>query len=227
MANAVQNVIDYHTPHPRELTLEEGEGSVRVLFPLPPQWLRVFAIVAPLVYGFAAAGAGIVFVAAMWKLTRATPWTTVDKVMGVPHVILKAILTAGIVVTAFFTAAAYQWWWFSRYGGLRRTLIASISGLTVIRPGRLRQRERTWPASEILSIELRPLWGNLNRRTPSADLYVHLRKPKLVRFRLTSKDIELPGRIAKGMASAIGCAVKIPSLSFAGEIANLKGKNEP
>ncbi len=223
MENAVQNVIDYQTPHPRALTLEEDAGAVRVIFPLQPKWVRVVMITTPAIFGISRVAVGIAFVLIIEHIIRSTP-TTPATLTEIAHLVVRVILSVGIEALVLIAWSVYQWRWNSRWGHVPQLLIANTQCLTTSRPGWWRLRERIWPASEILSIELRPLWGNLNRRTPSADLYVHLRKPKLVRFRLTSKDAELPSRIAKGIASALGCAVKIPSLSFAGEIANLKGK---
>jgi hypothetical protein len=66
-------------------------------------------------------------------------------------------------------------------------------------------RERIWAATEIASIELRPLKYNLPWTGNASLLLIKRRKGRRPHYRLSSRDPLLPNEIAKQLADALGC----------------------
>ena len=68
-------ILDYVSPsdHPRGLILKQGDGTVRVAFPVGPSWLYFTVIGLEAVAGLARAGMAIWMVLAM-RPHSLTPW---------------------------------------------------------------------------------------------------------------------------------------------------------
>ena len=139
-------------------------------------------------------------------------WTSARTMGSVPpdiarsSVRLAALVLAewGIFATCWIGIGAYTWWQFRRWGRVPRILTATPAGLKLSWLGWWRVRERHWPASEITAIEFWPVKGNLNWRRTVADLSITRRKGRRLHFRLSSREPELPEKIAIRIAGVLG-----------------------
>lgn len=198
-------ILDYVTPSSaplRRLTLDESNGSVRVVFPVFPRWIYILAIVLPILVGCVKFVGGIVVARMMWQMANGS---------GMPAAVyiplrrfaVQFLLEWSGMAPIWWALAAYQWWMYYRWGRVPRTLLANREGLTFSRLGWWRIREQKWPADQITGVEFRLIKGNLNWRRTVADLYIHLRKGRRLPFRLSSPDQELPAKIARRVARAL------------------------
>lgn len=207
----VAPILAYKSPErppPRNLTLEEADGIVRVSFTVMPTWVYVLDIAMTFTVGLIKAAGGIAITYAAWRLVyRSGPPPNPGSVALFRFWATRYLLLA--------VASAWFWWIFAAYklrryrhwGRVPRVLTASAGRLVLTRLGWWRMRERTWPADEIAGIELRRIRGNLNWKRTVADLYIRRHKGRPLRFRLSSSDSALPGQIAERIASAIGRAL--------------------
>jgi hypothetical protein len=191
------------TPPPGTLTLEESDGAARVIFVAPPTWVYMLLIVTWLTVGLVKAVAGILLARTVWQLVHRTGRLTSDQAVVVWRMVAGALTTAGISALCWWALAAYEWRMYHRWGRVPRVLTANDESLTLSRLGWWRMRQRVWPANDITAVELRPVKGNLLWKRTVADLYLFRRHGRRLRFRLSSPDPLLPGRIAQRLASAL------------------------
>ena len=206
-------ILDYapNPASPRKLTLEAGNDSVRVIFPVLPAWAYWLMIVLLIVVGLFRLTAGLVIGLAIWRTTNSLGPSDPDTLREVHRLIAKIVILWTAEALLFLGLAAYEWWKLHRWGRVPRVLTASNEGLVLSRLGWRRMRERTWPVGEISAIEFRPVKGNLNWKRTIADLYIHRRNGWRLRFRLSSSDPQLPDRIARQLALALGCPLGTPN----------------
>jgi hypothetical protein len=190
---------------PRRLTLEESEGCVRVIFAVPPKWVCIVEIVIPAVTGVAILVVGIAIVRLLWLMLNELGPPPPDLVADFRRVCVRATLCFGIPSLAYCGAAIFNWWTYRRWGRVPRVLAADNAGLALSRLAFWKMREQKWPASEITAIELRPVRGNLNWTRTVADLCIRRRQGRRLRFRLSSADSQLPGRIASRLSAMLCC----------------------
>ena len=192
---------------PRMLTLQEGDGEIQVIFPVSPMWVYWLPIYMGIALGVLKLAGAVFIVERIWSL-----WSQMGKFGPLPsdasealrRMVLEIILPACFVALFWWAFAAYKWWELQRWGRVPRVLTANERGLKMSRLGMFRMHERRWGRDEIKSIEFRPVRGNLNWRRTTADLYVHRREGWRLRFRLSSRDRELPSRIARLIANKLG-----------------------
>ena len=189
---------------PRELTLEESDGHVRVIFAVAPTWIYLFPIVVGVMVGFMKLVGGLFIAVRLRQLMngfRAVP----SDIFAMRRLTIEIVISASVLALFWWIIAAYEWWMYRRWGRVPRVLTASQKGLILSRLGWWRMRERMFPTSEIKAIELRPVKGNLNWKRTVTNLYIHRHKGWRLRFRLSSSDSQLPRRIAQQLTSKLGC----------------------
>jgi hypothetical protein len=210
---------------PRHLTLVDSEGTISVIFGVPPKWVYLAPIVAPVLMGLFQLAMGVSIAAAIWQLARspvpAPPNATIAKQMqeldiATRHLALRAALYPSLAAFAWWSIAAYQWYMYRRWGRVPRVLSASERGLVLSRLGLWRMRERNWPPSQIKAVELRPLKGNLNWKRTVADLYIHRQRGRRLRFRLSSPNRQLPEQVARQLALTLGCRCEVSTQASGG-----------
>jgi hypothetical protein len=118
---------------------------------------------------------------------------------------IEILLSTGLSALFWWSAGGFQLWQLYRWGTVPRVFEANRDGLVLSWLGWWRMRERRWPAAEVAAVEFRSVKGNLNWTRTVADLTLVFRNGRRRRFRLSSPDSELPGQVAKELASAIGC----------------------
>jgi hypothetical protein len=131
-----------------------------------------------------------------------------DQLLFLRHFEIGVFIVAVPESLFWWTVAGFQYWKFRRFGRVPRVLEASGEGLVLTWLGWWRMRERRWSAGEIASVECCKLKGNLNWRRTVANLVVTFRNGRSRRFRLSSRDPQLPGEIAMQLANALGCPLR-------------------
>jgi hypothetical protein len=204
-----QLTLDYYpTGEPLvKLTLEEADGVVRVIFPVAPLWTYIVGIAVP-----ATAGVIVILgmIAEIWMLRGifyrpGFPSPPPSMALRLRAIENKEAISAGIYAVIMFVPTVYKWMMLRRWGRVPRVLSGDSNALNFSRLGWLGMRERRWQASDISSIELRPVKWNLTWKRTVADLYIRRRKRMLLFFRLSSTDPQLPRLIAEKMAMVLGC----------------------
>jgi hypothetical protein len=200
-------ILEYSTPKtpPRKLTLEEADGCVRVIFPVMPKWIYVYGIASPAVLGLVAATTPIGNILIMRQITTMLGAPPPGGASVIRHFYAAQFLLFSIPVFLGWALAAYLLWMYRRWGRVPRTLTANAQCLVSSRLGLLRMRERTWAADEITAIKLRSVRGNLTPKRTLARLSILRRKGWRKHFVLSSRDPQLPSRIAQRLAEVLGC----------------------
>jgi len=200
-------VLDYISPRPppTKLTLEEADGSLRVIFAVKPAWGYMLPIVTGLTMGALMFLAGIRVFHAAWGLASKAGYTSRDAVAWAWHLSVGILFDAVVMALFCWILAAYEWLRFRHWGRVPLILTASNEGLVSSRLGLWRMRERRWPADQIVAVELRPAWGNLSWKRTVAYLYFRRSKGRPLFFILSSSDSQLPSRIAQRLAFVLGC----------------------
>ncbi|MGA3067107.1 MAG: hypothetical protein ABSF29_09700 [Tepidisphaeraceae bacterium] len=198
-------VITYRTPQPqppRRLTLEEGPGFARVIFPVASAWSYVLAPAF-----FAAM--------AMWAIIGPFVWAIYTwralRLLGVPppststlSVIWQVARQEWPTATFFSIIAIFALWKYRKWGRVPRILSATRKGLTDSYLGLFAMRQKHWPAHEITGVHPRPLRGDLNPRKPMRELVVSLSNKSERTFRLPTHDPKLLAQIAQRFQSLLG-----------------------
>jgi len=211
--NTPGSILDYATLErkaPRKLTLEEFDRSVRVIFAVAPQWLYQLAILMDFLVGLVKLVIGVSIFRMVWQLTYALRQPTREQIVALRHFGAEIFIPTGIGVLFWWALGAYHCRMYYRWGQIPRVLTANEHGLILSRLGWWHMQERRWPASEIATIELRPVRGNLNCKRTVSHLFIRLRNGRRLRFRLSTSVSLLPGRIAERLALALGCPLKEP-----------------
>ncbi len=201
-------IVDYapsQPPPPRTLTLEEADGRMRVLFAVMPTWTYLLPIVIGLLIGTMKALAGVLLVRMLWRMTHAfhQPNPGVASTLG--HWMFWIGFEFAVGALIWWIVATYHWWRYHRWGRVPRVVGIDEEWVTSSRLGLWRVREKRWPKDDFISVEFRPVRWNLNWKRTVAQLCIRRRAGWPLRFRLSSPDPELPGRIARRLACAIGC----------------------
>jgi hypothetical protein len=202
-----RGILDYapNPALPRELTLEEGDGCVRVIFGVAPAWAYWLRVIFGAAYGTLSFAMGVFVAIAAWRLFNQIG----APVLAEWRLIRFDILAAGAGASLFWAMAAHELWKYRRWGRVPRVLTASDSGLLLSWLGTWRMRQRVWPANEIAAVELRPVKRHVFARRTVGHLYICRHSRRRLHFRLSSHNSQLPGEIAKRLASKLGCAVTI------------------
>jgi hypothetical protein len=195
-------------PTPRTLTLDESDGSVRVIFPTVPVWVYWFPICINVATGLLVLVDFLYMAIRFWRMAMKWPHASADLEHYLQREVFSGVTVAVVGATLFWGVAAVLLWTYRRFGRVPRILAASEQSLTLSRLRWWRIRQRTWPASEIESIELKPVSGNLTWWRTVNDLVIHPRHGWRIRFRLSSLDSKLPNQIANRMASALHCRLR-------------------
>jgi hypothetical protein len=185
--------------------MQRIEGSVRIVFPVPPMWIPVLTITMSAVAGCAEAALGIWIVFSMHRLASQfhLPKGTPVPFMFPTRLYVVILSVRGLAALFWWSAAGFSYWTLRRWGRVPRVLTASAHGLSESRLGWFRMRERKWLAADIASIEVRPIWGNLTRHRTVSWLFMNRHNGRRLRFRLSSRDPLLPREIANQIATAI------------------------
>jgi hypothetical protein len=202
-------VLGYGAAWPRavrRLTLEETEGGVRVLLPVMPLWFYP-TLVAGLILG--GLGPIVINTVTAWNLARVLRRIGATATVTPRSLLLGTIHQDGLFILYCFAGAAYSWFYYRRTGRFSRTITASAEGITWQEWSLWRLRERRLVAPEISVVQFLPLVGNLTPWRGGGHLLIRLvnKRPR-VRFRLLSRDRELPLRLAERMAAALGKPLK-------------------
>jgi len=202
-------ILDYHPveqPPPRQLTLEETSGCVRVTFAVNPKWVYILPIAQAVLIGCIKIAGALLIVRLLWQVTHGSGRPPSRDIQFLArHIAATILVSAGVAASLWWTSAGYYWWMYRRWGRVPRVLRADLEGLSYSRLGWWSMRERRWPANEITCVEFRTIKRNLNWRRTVADLYIRRRDRRRLRFRLSSSDPRLPGLIAQRLALTIGC----------------------
>jgi hypothetical protein len=201
-------VLDYRQRNSNggRLTLDHADGDVRVIFPVPRTWVYILPIAGGAALGLMKFAMGIWMALAMRRVLLQTHGPPSPETMAFLHRFEVGIFVdAGLSGSFWWGIAAFNWWKLRRWGRVPRILSASAGGLVWSRLGWLRMRERRWPCSEIAGIEIRPVKGNLAWWLTVADLNIRRRSGRRLRFRLFSRDQQLPEQIAAQLAHALEC----------------------
>jgi hypothetical protein len=182
------------------LALDARDGAVRVTFPVMPKWVYVSQIAFALVAGLCQIAVPV-FVVFMY-LRHSVLKQEFSRELWVTMV---EFLVAGAVWTV---GGAYEWWKYRRWGRAPRVLTADQQGVMLTWFGFGRIRRRTWPADEIAAIEFRIVKTNLNPWRTLGRLEIIRRNGRKRVFRLSSKDPELPRRIAERVAASLHHSLK-------------------
>jgi hypothetical protein len=208
----VAPILNYVPPSataPRKLTMDEADGRVRVAFAVLPKWMYVFQIVMSFLVGLIKIAMGILVVQTLWRMLYQigppNPEPNPALIHSARDFAESLWISIGIAVFFWWSFGAFEWWSYHRWGRVPRILTANNEGLSLSWLGWWRMRERKWPASEITAVELRPLRTNLNWTRTAADLYIHRRKGRRLRYRLSSSDSQLPSRIAERLLFVLDC----------------------
>jgi len=190
----------------RSLTLQQTHGAARVTFPVAPKWVQISSIVLWTALGLMRAAIGLWIVKSM-RSVFFLPHIQLssDQVAFLRHFETQIFIGAASEMLLCWAVAGFQFWKFRRWGRIPRMLIATPEGLVLTWLGWFRMRERAWPATEIASVELRPLKYNLPWTGKAALLLINRHKGRRLRYRLSSPDPLLPNEIAKQLASTLGC----------------------
>jgi hypothetical protein len=198
-------IIEYASVFPQAvdcLHLEESADSVRVIFRAPPKWLYFWGIGAPAIFGLMYMATSI----AIPYLISTVSHQSISRLLSVPEyrklLVVYGIL--GIISFVPFLIALSNLREYLRFGRVSRTLFANKSGLTYSWLGWSSIRHRHWPVSEIAAFEFRLVKGNLDRWNTVADLKISFRKKRSRRFRLSSRDPQLPAKIAEQLRAKLG-----------------------
>lgn len=188
-------ILDYSAQNalPRTLTLEESADGVRVTFAVPAVWTYWMPVVTGLVVGCCKLALAIFVLCLFWRLTHRLTLTT------------ALILPTSIAACLWWCGAFYYWWMYLHWGRVPRIVTADENELTDSRLGWWRMLERKWPASDITGVELRVLRRFFKWESTTAILYIRRRTGRRLIFRLSSRDSDLPRRIAEQLAFKFGC----------------------
>lgn len=202
--------IDYasQTKVPRTLTLDAIDGGVRVTFPVKSAWDWAGEILAPFAVGFMQLGAFLFSGTVIWMLTKHLNAVAANVVAGLRSSGTQLLETTGLWISISWGIAAFNGWRYLRWRNVPRVLIATRDGIVLTRPGWIRLTERRWAPAEIEGIRLKIYRFNLNCKKTAADLFVDRLTGGTLRFRLSTKDAQLPAEIAQRIAMTIGCPFK-------------------
>jgi hypothetical protein len=202
--DSILNYSDSCAQPPEQLTLEEGVGHVRIIFPVLPTWAYLLPV------GVEIAAALMKTIVPFWL--GYTIWG-LYRVGGQPSSAIKAQLWhMALVIAMPLWAAAFFWWlcailtWrrYRRWGRIPKILTMSNEGLELSYLGWRGMRHEHWSASEITAIELQPVRGNVTWWKTAADLRFLRASGRPLHFRLSSSDSQLPGKIAERVQSMLG-----------------------
>lgn len=201
-------ILNYSSPKrepPCELTLEESDGSVRIIFAVGPKWVYFFHIGSCFLTALAKAATLGVILFLIWKLNRtASLHQSLILLLKILQNYAWLLLALALTPVIWSLLAIHYLHMYRHWGRVPRILTVNRENLVLSWLGFWRTRERRWPASEITAVELRPIRGNLNWRRTVADLYIRRQKGRAIHFRLSSADAALPARIAEQVRGVLG-----------------------
>jgi hypothetical protein len=203
------SILHYSPPAEisKELQLRARDGSVRVIFPMPPLWLDVLFIVLS---GFNAAG-NIALAVVLPILLRSIIPPNVNSTPGSDKLwydIVKLSIMRLLIAVPWLLMAGLPLYRLKRWGRMPRRITATPSGLIVSQMGWIQPSHRFWAADRVTAMELRSKPGTVSQRT-IATLHIRCRKWLPLTFRLSSIDSQLPTHIAERLAATLNCPLKI------------------
>ena len=207
----VDPILDYPTPprSPERLTLEEDADFVRVIFPVLPDWAYILPVCLYAAVALMKTIMPVLIVYEIWHISHMgghSPPPGMNHMLW--HWIFLIVLPVWAAASLWWISAIAGWRRYRKWGRVPRILTADRYGLTLTYLGWWGMRQKHWPANEITNIEFRTLRTNLNWRKTVANLEIHRKKGFPRRFRLSSSDPELPGRIANRIRSCLGNSLR-------------------
>jgi hypothetical protein len=189
---------------PRKLAMEEGTDGVRIIFAMPPAWVCLTPTVIGLIVGLAYILVVILTITLLWRMKNDLHLPIRD-LLSSQWMVLGAMVLMGAYAAIWPALGVHAWRMYRRWGRVPRVISVNSKSLVVSELGFRRMKEKRWIASDITAVRLRPVWGNLTKQITVNDLYIGHRTRRRMRFRLSSRDAQLPARIAERLAAVLGC----------------------
>jgi hypothetical protein len=198
-------VVSYQSPHPKPpkyLTLEEGPGVVMVIF--PTRGAPLLELYIQIGFATVCTIAPIVVLTLIWSGLKRTGIPTPNFLPSSWGQILLDSIWEWSPLLFLWITAIVGWRRYRKWGQVPRMLSATKEGITHLYVGWFGLRKKFWPAKEITGIESVALRWDLNPRKTARDLVIRRGKGSALRFRLSTRDADLPGQIERRMRAAIG-----------------------
>jgi hypothetical protein len=192
--------LNYATPltRPRALTLEERAEGFALTLPLPPKWLMLGSTILMLSFS------GLLTAWAVYMTWRMYELWLED----IPIRLSRLVWTVWKYPAFLGLSGIYFFLDERRWGHVPRML--SVEG------GRLRWQRRRfwgvrtdeWPLEQVREVRLKPVRSLFGAKTV-ADLTIRFHNSRWpLRLRLSSRDAELPRRVAALLDRAVGTPVE-------------------
>jgi len=199
-----------------KLALEEGPGWARVSYPVIPRWLCITQILTIAMVGVAHVAAGVMVIVMTWRLLHGLGGAGLVGRTIMEHAMMSAALSFGLGAVAWLSLAADQLWQFRRWGRVPRTLLVTDKGIVRSYLGWRRMREKLWPASQITSVELRPVKWNLTPKKTLVSLYIYRHNGRRLRF----QDEIARSAFAETDRTAVRITPRLPAEAFVARVFN-------
>ena len=194
--------LDYASPRPQSgYRLEESPEAPTLRFPVRPKWHKVVAVTSGSL--MALVETARIFLPLWFYYQFKSIWKTLPPTPNLTPLTpppVSAYVLPAIVAILFWLLLGYE------IIKARRTPVAARlqicdGNLIYSKEVLLRLRIRKWPVSSIRAIDAKPV-ADIFRRNAGSWLYVTFDRRKIKRWRLNTRDRELPNRVVAAFRKA-------------------------